>query len=37
MGFMSWNKPYGCTGKPVDKHAYTLTKMKNETREIKET
>ena len=34
---MSWNKTYGCTGKPVNKHVYTITKMKNEAQEIKAT
>jgi hypothetical protein len=37
MGFMSWNKPYGRTGLPVNKHVYNLTMTSNETQKTQET
>lgn len=33
---MSWNKPYGCAGKPVNKHVHTLCKNIDEIRKAQE-
>jgi hypothetical protein len=33
---MSWNKPYGRTGKPVNKHVYNLLMTHNETQKTQD-
>jgi hypothetical protein len=34
---MSWNKPYGSTGKPVNKHVHNLCKNIDEIRQTQDT